>query len=68
MDTKTARALKERFLDWSGGCPPDSEHEITVYIDYVHGSDADDANEVRKMLRDWMEEQNFIESQGETTR
>ena len=54
MDANTTNAVKEDFLAWSGGFPPDSEQEIFVYMEYVHGSDADDANELREMLRDWM--------------
>ncbi len=63
MDMNTARTVREDFMTWSGGCPPDSEQEIFVYMEYVHGSDADDADAVREILRDWMEEQNSADLQ-----
>jgi hypothetical protein len=56
MDTRTANEVKEDFLTWSGGFPPDLEQQIFVYIEYAYGTKADDVDEVRKMLRDWMQE------------
>jgi hypothetical protein len=55
MDTMSAKTIKENFLIWSGGFPPDSEQQIFIYMEYVHGTNADDADEVRDMLRDWMD-------------
>lgn len=45
--------LKQHFRAWSGGFPPESECQITVYIEYAmqNGFDADD---VREALREWM--------------
>jgi hypothetical protein len=57
MDTKTAQAVKEDFLAWSGGFPPDSEQQIFVYIEYAHGANTDDVYDVRTMLRNWMQEE-----------
>lgn len=53
MDEQAVKALKEYFLEWSGGFPPECEYQITVFIDYASpvGSDPD---EVREILTDWM--------------
>jgi len=52
--TKTQiEELKRHFLEWSGGFEPDSEHQITVYVDYARDS-ALDPEEVRRALEDWM--------------
>jgi hypothetical protein len=52
---KSAEKLREDFREWSGGFPPESDHQITVYIDYA--SDITVApEEARKMLRGWMAE------------
>ena len=50
-------SLKRDFLEWSGGFEPDSEHQITVYVDYARDSRLDRA-EVRELLEDWMEHEN----------
>lgn len=54
MDAKSKEAIKKHYRTWSGGYAPDSEQEIFVYMECVHGSDRDDSNEVRQLLRDWM--------------
>ncbi len=46
--------LKEHFLEWSGGCPPESNYQITVYVDYA--AEIEDDEFVREALRDWMNE------------
>ncbi len=53
-DPTDLNAIKEDFLEWSGGTPPESDYQITVYIDYTApiGSDPD---AVRKMLREFMQ-------------
>ncbi len=56
MDANSVNSVKEDFLVWSGGFPPDSEQQIFVYMECVHGADARDADRVREMLRDWMQE------------
>ena len=53
MDEQTTRAIREDFLTWSGGFPPESDDQIYVYVDAAAPKDSDE-NEVRKMLRDWM--------------
>jgi hypothetical protein len=58
MDTKTANTVKENFLAWSGGFPPDSEQQIFIYMEYAYGTEAD-ADDVREMLRNWMQEDQF---------
>ena len=55
MDEQTKQAIRADFLAWSGGDPPDSEHQITVYVDYAAHADWD-SNEVRRLLEDWMQE------------
>jgi len=54
MDANTTNAVKQDFLAWSGGFPPDSEQDIFIYIEYAYGADRTDADEAREMLRDWM--------------
>jgi hypothetical protein len=54
MDTVKINAIRDDFLTWSGGFPPDSEQQIFIYMEYVYGDDAEDADEVREMLRNWM--------------
>jgi hypothetical protein len=29
------QALRDEFLEWSGGFEPEGEHQITVFIDYA---------------------------------
>ena len=55
MDERTAKAIRADFLAWSGGFPPDSDDQITVYVDYAAHTDWD-SNEVRRLLEDWMQE------------
>jgi hypothetical protein len=54
MYTKTVEAVREDFLEWSGGFPPDSEQMIFIFMEYALSSDVDDCERVRQMLRDWM--------------
>ena len=54
MDEKTANAIKQDFLTWSGGFTPCCDHEISIYIDAV-GPVGTDEEEVRQLLRTWME-------------
>ncbi len=55
MDAHTTNSFKEDFQAWSGGFPPDSEQQIFIYMEYAYGTEAD-ADEVREMLRKWMQE------------
>jgi hypothetical protein len=48
--------LQEDFIQWSGGYPPESDEQITVYIDYAQPADLD-SEKVRQFLRKWMEEE-----------
>ncbi|MCC6127331.1 MAG: hypothetical protein IT426_20405 [Pirellulales bacterium] len=54
MDAKATQTVRKDFLAWTGGFPPDSEMQIFVYMEYAHGADRPDADDVREMLRDWM--------------
>jgi hypothetical protein len=35
MNSAAIRRLARDFLEWNGKMPPDSEHAVTVYIDYA---------------------------------
>ena len=61
MDPQTAEAVKRDFLAWSGGCPPDSDQQIFVYVEYALSIDID-AIEVSNMLKDWMQEEWRLDS------
>jgi hypothetical protein len=54
MTEQEIRELKKDFRTWSGGCSPESDYQITVYVDYASNVNWDD-EEVREALRDWME-------------
>lgn len=49
--------LEEHFRVWSGGSPPDSICEITVYVDYANKFGNKEL--VRDYLLDWMSAQNW---------
>ena len=53
MDSQTANTIRADFGEWSGGFPPESKYQITVYIDYAGSSDMD-PEEVRRVLTAWM--------------
>jgi hypothetical protein len=53
MHEELTPKLKTDFLEWSGGTPPESDHQITVYIDYAAQQNADPV-EMRRSLRAWM--------------
>jgi hypothetical protein len=56
MPSKKSDAnIKADFMEWSGGFPPESPEQITVYIDYAIAIDADPDAE-RDLLLAWMEE------------
>jgi phosphoenolpyruvate-protein kinase (PTS system EI component) len=46
-------ALRADFLAWSGGFFPESEAQITVYVDYALAVNVD-AVTARRLLQDWM--------------
>ena len=56
MDAITANSVKEDFLAWSGGSPPDSDQEIFVYVEYARPRGTD-AIEVSHMLTEWMQQE-----------
>ena len=53
MTHEQIERVKRHFLEWSGGFEPDSEHQITVYVDYARDARLD-REEVRQLLEDWM--------------
>ncbi|MDX1945736.1 MAG: hypothetical protein SFU86_10100 [Pirellulaceae bacterium] len=46
--------LEDDYRKWTGGFPPDSPHEITVYIDYANPFEGRE-DDVRDYLTDWLE-------------
>ena len=56
MNPQTAEVIKQDFLTWSGGCAPDSDQQIFVYVEYARPADSD-AIEVTRILQDWMQEE-----------
>jgi len=54
MNETKRQELIEDFLQWSGGFPPESEHQITVYIDYALKPEFN-PTEAREALVDWMD-------------
>jgi hypothetical protein len=56
QDTDLEKIIKPDFEEWSGGFPPESPDQIQVYIDAARPSDTD-AEEVRALLTQWMNEQ-----------
>ncbi len=53
MNEQTANTIKAEFLEWSGGFTPESDYQITVYIDYALSVE-NDPEPARKLLREWM--------------
>lgn len=45
--------IKADFEEWSGGFPPESYYQITVYVENTMPADADEAA-VRKFILQWM--------------
>lgn len=54
MAQKKWPELEEDFETWSGGFPPESEDQVTVYVDYRNPFRGR-ADEVRKYLMNWYE-------------
>lgn len=48
-----AEAVKQDFLSWTGGFPPDSEEQIFAYVETSRPNEAD-YEEARQLLRAWM--------------
>lgn len=53
---QAGEAIRADFLEWSGGFPPDSAEQVTVYVDYAAPGDAEPAF-VREVLMAWMREE-----------
>lgn len=56
MESQAATAIREDFLTWSGGFPPESDQQIWVYVEAARPSDTE-AAEVTRLLLDWMAEE-----------
>ena len=59
MIDELTQTVRRDFEEWSGGFPPESEYQITVYVDYARC--IENAELVREILRDWMGEEWGIE-------
>jgi hypothetical protein len=55
MNADLVQAVRKHFLSWSGGFQPESEQEIFVYLEYARDPNLGNEDEVRLMLREWME-------------
>ena len=55
MNQQSVAELKAAFLEWSGGFPPESLDQITVYIDYGLSVGVDPLL-ARQSLEAWMQE------------
>lgn len=55
MTPEQIESLKSHFQEWSGGFPPESPDQVTVYVDYARDSDLD-PDETREVLLGWMEQ------------
>jgi hypothetical protein len=53
MNQKAKLVLKRDFRRWSGGFAPDSNDQITVYMDYAVRRDFDNEH-TRRVLQEWM--------------
>lgn len=56
--------LKEDFMRWSGGFPPDSTQQIFTYVELAASIDLD-PNQVWIALLDWMAKAEFEPYEGE---
>jgi hypothetical protein len=56
MNEQNAAAIKADFAEWSGGFPPESPEQVTVYIDYACPNTAD-STLIREILLAWMQQE-----------
>jgi hypothetical protein len=56
MDKETAMAIRQDFLVWSGGFPPESDQQIWVYVEAARPVETDH-EEVATFLMAWMREE-----------
>jgi hypothetical protein len=52
MHDELKTTIRDDFLKWTGGFPPESDDQITVYLDYACPI-AGDETELRSFLREW---------------
>jgi hypothetical protein len=60
MEVQAAQAVREDFLVWSGGFPPESDEQIWVYVEAARPADTD-PEQVTRLLKDWMAEEASFE-------
>ena len=66
MDERTTHEIKKHFRIWSGGFPPESDHQIYVYIDAAKTVDVPD-EELWDLLRTWMNEDESLDPDAQAT-
>ncbi|MBI1367560.1 MAG: hypothetical protein GC162_02785 [Planctomycetes bacterium] len=54
MTKRELKALKKHYREWSGGFSPESDHAITVYLDYAVSVELD-RDEAEAALWEWLE-------------
>ena len=64
MTNAQIASMRAHFLEWSGGFEPESQFQITVYVDYAADQDLD-ADEVRSGLEDWAHENSRRDTCGQ---
>lgn len=52
MDARTIEAIKADFAEWTGGFPPESEQQISVYLENSLPTEFD-FDEAREVLLGW---------------
>ena len=53
MDKQKDNTTRQHFTAWSGGFPPESDDQISVYIETATPAEGND-EELRELLRAWM--------------
>ena len=56
MESQAANAIRQDFLVWSGGFPPESAQQIWVYVEAARPSDTN-SETVTQLLLNWMAEE-----------
>ena len=53
MDQAEEQRIREDFITWSGGFPPESNEEIAMYVEVARPFDTA-AGDVSRLLKQWM--------------
>jgi hypothetical protein len=60
VEQQAVAELKKDFQEWSGGFPPESPEQVTIYVDYASHADSDQEF-VRRTLTDWMQQESLAD-------